>query len=212
MLKNTRVLLLIALSVAGAAWASDVAMLTQVTGQVAVSGKEGARAAVPFLKVNGGDKLTLGKNARVQMVYFGNGRQEVWKGEGQIEIGSLDGRSPSLKAEISQLPPLVINQLAKTPAAGQQGRTGMVMVRSLGDPDAQDHLDKQYANLRAGAAADDTTPEVFLLSGLLDLKEYERAKKVLGELKSKQLTQPAYEAVVDHFGPLVERAAAPPKN
>ena len=212
MLRITRILLLIALSVTGAAWANDVAMLTQVAGEVTVAGKDGARAGVPFLKVNGGDKLTLGKNARVQMVYFGNGRQEVWKGEGQIEVGSLDGRSPSLKAEISQLPPLVINQLAKTPAAGQQGRTGMVMVRSLGDPDAEEHLDKQYADLRASAAADDTTPEVFLLSGLLDLKEYERAKKVLGDLKTKQLTQPAYEAVVDHFGPLVERAAAPPKN
>ena len=212
MLRITRILLLIALSVTGAAWANDVAMLTQVAGEVTVAGKDGARAGVPFLKVNGGDKLTLGKNARVQMVYFGNGRQEVWKGEGQIEVGSLDGRSPSLKAEISQLPPLVINQLAKTPAAGQQGRTGMVMVRSLGDPDAEEHLDKQYADLRASAAADDTTPEVFLLSGLLDLKEYERAKKVLGDLKTKQLTQPAYEAVVDHFGPLVERATAPPKN
>ena len=211
MLMKTRILLLIALSVTGAAWA-DVAMLTQVAGEVAVSGKVGTRAAVPFLKVDGGDKLTLGKNARVQMVYFGNGRQEVWKGEGEIEIGSLDGRGPSLKAETSQLPPLVINQLAKTPAAGQQGRTGMVMVRSLGDPDAEEHLDKQYADLRASVAADDTTPEVFLLSGLLDLKEYERAKKVLGELKIKQLTQPAYEAVVDHFGQLVERAAAPPKN
>jgi hypothetical protein len=66
--------------------------------------------------------------------------------------------------------------------------------------------------MRAGAAADDTTPEVFLLSGLLELKEYERAKKVLSELKTKQLTQPAYEAVVDHFGPLIERAAASPKN
>ena len=212
MLRKTRILLLIALSMTGAAWANDVAMLTQVTGEVSVAGKDGARAAVPFLKVNGGDKLTLGKNARVQMVYFGNGRQEVWKGEGQIEVGSLDGRSPSLKAETSQLPPLVINQLAKTPAAGQQGRTGMVMVRSLGDPDARDHLDKQYADLRASAAADDTTPEVFLLSGLLDLKEYERAKKVLGELKTKQLAQPAYEAVVDHFGPLVARASAPSKN
>ena len=52
-------------------------MLTQVAGDVGVSGKEGARAAVPFLKVNDGDKLTLAANARVQMVYLANGRQEI---------------------------------------------------------------------------------------------------------------------------------------
>lgn len=189
------------------AWADD-AMLTQVSGDVSVAGKSGSRAAVPFLKVANGDKLKLGKNARVQMVYFGNGRQEVWKGEGQIDVGSLEGRSASMKADVAQLPPLVINQLAKTPAPGQQGRTGMVMVRSLGDPDALEHLDKEYAELRARSAADDTTPEVFLLSGLLDLKEYDRAKKVLADLKTKQLTVPAFEAVVDHFTPAVERASA----
>lgn len=186
---------------------ADVAMLTQVSGEVTVSAREGRRPAVPFLKISAGEKLNLGRDARVQMVYFGNGRQEVWKGAGEVEVGSLEGRSAALKPETTQLPPLVINQLAKTPAAGQQGRTGMVMLRSLGDPDAGDHLDKQYAELRKSSAPDDTTPEVFLLSGLLDLKEYARAIKLLGELRNKQLTQPAYEAVIDHFVPLVERAS-----
>lgn len=186
---------------------ADVAMLTQVSGEVTVSAREGRRPAVPFLKISAGEKLNLGRDARVQMVYFGNGRQEVWKGAGEVEVGSLEGRSAALKPETTQLPPLVINQLAKTPAAGQQGRTGMVMLRSLGDPDAGDHLDKQYAELRKSSAPDDTTPEVFLLSGLLDLKEYARARKLLGELRNKQLTQPAYEAVIDHFVPLVERAS-----
>jgi hypothetical protein len=189
----------------GPAWA-QVGMLTQVSGDVVLSGKDGSRAAVSFLKVNTGDKLKLAKNARVQMVYFGNGRQEVWKGEGQVEVGGLDGRSPSLQPETAQLPPLVVNQLAKTPAAGQQGKTGMIMVRSLENPDALDHLDKQYADLRRTAPAGDTTPEVFLLSGLLELKEFTRAKATLGELRSKQQSEPAYKAVVDHFAPLVERA------
>lgn len=206
MISMSRMLPLLLLLAAGSAQA-EVAMLTQVSGEVAVSGKQGNRAAVPFLKINTGEKLNLGRDARVQMVYFGNGRQEVWKGAGEVEVGSLEGRSAALKPETTQLPPLVINQLAKTPAVGQQGRTGMVMLRSLGDPDAGDHLDKQYAELRKSSAPDDTTPEVFLLSGLLDLKEYARARKLLGELRNKQLTQPAYEAVIDHFVPLVERAS-----
>ncbi len=208
-MKATTFFAAVMLVVSSTAWA-DVGMITQMSGQVSIaSGASGAsggstQAAVPFIKVATGDKLTLANGARVQMVYFGNGRQEVWSGSGQVEVGSLDSKS-TLKPEVKQLPPLVVNQLAKTPAAGQQGKTGMVRVRSLGNPDAGAHLDKQYKELKAGAAADDTTPEVFLLSGLIEIKEFTRAKELLGELGGKA----AYKPVVDHFSPIV--AAGTPK-
>jgi hypothetical protein len=209
MLRKTGIFLLVASSLTGAAWAQDV-LLTQVAGEVSVSGKGAARAVVPFLKVSEGDKLTLAGNARVQMVYLASGRQEIWKGSGEIVVGRQEGRSPSLKAETSQLPPLILRQLAKTPVAGQQGKTGMVMVRGLDDLDALDRLEKDYADFRARAAADDVTPEVFLLSGLLDYQDYERARKVLADLKDKQLAQPAYQALVDHFGKLIDAASKRP--
>ena len=177
------------------------AMLTQVAGQVSVAGKDGTRAAVAFLKLETGEKLTLPADGRVQLVYFGNGRQEIWAGAGQIEIAGLEGRSPALKPEVKQLPPLVVNQLAKTPAAGQQGKAGMILVRSLENPDAVDHLDKQYEDLKRASSAEDTTPEVFLLSGLIELKEVARAKELLQKLSDK----PAYKPVVDHFSPMVNR-------
>lgn len=179
------------------AWA-DAGMITQLSGQVSIASGGGAQAAVPFIKVATGDKLTLGNGARVQMVYFGNGRQEVWSGGGQVEVGSLDSKS-TLKPVVTQLPPLVVNQLAKTPAAGQQGKTGMVRVRSLANPDAAAHLDKQYADLKKNAETDDTTPEVFLLSGLIEIKEFTRAKSVLADLGGK----PAYKPMVEHFTPIV---------
>jgi hypothetical protein len=209
MLRNIGIVLLAASSVTGAAWAQDV-MLTQVAGDVRVLGKTGGRAAVPFLKINDGDKLTLASGARVQMVYLASGRQEIWKGTGEIVIGKQDGRSPSLKAEASQLPPLILKQLAKTPAVGRQGKTGMVMVRGLEALEALDRLEKDYAEFRARAAADDVTPEVFLLSGLVEFEDYERARKVLADLKEKQATQPAYKAVVEHFGKLVDAAGDGP--
>jgi hypothetical protein len=201
---------LFVLSLAGVA-SAQVAMLTQVAGEVGVSGKEGARAAVPFLKVNEGDKLTLAANARVQMVYLANGRQEIWKGAGSVDIGAQEGRSASLKAESSQVSPIILKQLAKTPAVGQRGKTGMVMLRSLDDLAAADQLDEDYKKFRASAAADDTTPEVFLLSGLLDLGDYDRCKKVLEDLKAKQAAQPAYAPVIEHFSRLVAEAAAAKK-
>ena len=120
MLRKTWMLVVVVWGLSGTAWA-QVAMLTQVTGEVRVAGKDGARAAVPFLKVNEGDKLTLGGNARVQMVYLNTGRQEIWKGSGQVDVGSADGRSSSLKADASQLPALVLKQLEKTPAARAAG-------------------------------------------------------------------------------------------
>ena len=182
---------------------ADVGMLTQVSGTVSIVTGGGTQAAVPFIKVNTGDRLALGNGARVQMVYFGNGRQEVWKGGGQVEIGSLESKSAG-KPEVAQLPPLVVNQLAKTPAAGQQGKTGMVRVRSLSNPDAGAHLDKQYKDLKANSPANDTTPEIFLLSGLIEIKEVSRAKKVLADLSGK----PGYKSVVDHFTPIVNAAGA----
>jgi hypothetical protein len=53
---------------------------------------------------------------------------------------------------------------------------------------------------------------VFLLSGLLDLGDYDRCKKVLEELKAKQAAQPAYGPVIEHFSRLVAEAAAAKKH
>lgn len=207
MIRRTAMLVLIALSLASAA-SAQVAMLTQVTGDVKVSGKDGARPAVSFLKVNEGDTLALAANARVQMVYLASGRQEVWKGAGSVSVGEQEGRSASLKAESSQLPPIVLKQLAKTPAVGQHGKTGMVMLRSLDDLAAQDQIDDDYAKFRASAPPDDTTPEVFLLTALLEMGDLDRATKVLDDLKTRQSTQPAYAPVVEHFSRLVAEAKA----
>jgi hypothetical protein len=212
MLRKTGMfVVLIALSLTGVA-SAQVAMLTQVAGDVKVSSKEGTRPAVSFLKVNEGDTLTLAANGRVQMVYLATGRQEIWKGAGPVQVGAQEGRSASLKAETSQVPGLILKQLVKTPAVGQHGKTGMVMLRSLDDLDAQDHLDDDYAKFRASAAPDDTTPEVFMLSALLDIGDLDRAKKFLDDLKKKEATQPAYTPVVEHFSRLVAEAAASKKQ
>jgi hypothetical protein len=149
-----------------------------------------------------------GHDARVQLVYLATGRQEIWKGAGPVEIGIQDGRSASLKAEISQLPPVILRQIARTPAVGQRGETGMVMLRSLDDLGAAEQVDQDYARFRAAAAPDDTTPEVFLLSALLSMRELDRVKSVLADLKAKQSTQPGNAAVIEHFSRLLAEAAA----
>ena len=191
--------LIVTLALCGSTYVwADVGMITQLSGEVSITSGSSTQAAAPFIKVNTGDKLTLASGARVQMVYFGNGRQEVWKGGGNIEVGSLDSKS-AIKPEVSQLPPLVALQLAKMPVAGQQGKAGMIRMRSMGAPDASATLDKQYGDLKRNAEADDTTPEVYLLSGLIELKDFKRAKSVLAELDGKA----GYKSVLDYFSPIV---------
>jgi hypothetical protein len=208
MFRRIPLFVLFVLSVAAAA-SAQVAMLTQVSGGVRVAGSGGARDAVAFLKVNQGDTLTLTGNARVQMVYLGSGRQEVWTGAGTVQVGTVESRSSSgLTPQASQVPALVLRQLEKTPASGEHGKTGMVMLRSLDDLGAVDELEKDYADYRSKAAPGDTTPEVFLLSGLLDYQDYEKARSVLADLKTKSQTQPEYGPVVEHFTRLVDEAAA----
>ena len=200
-------LLLLWWAQAGFALTVDVGMLTQMDGKVEiVEGKSGKRPATAFLKVALGDRLVLGKDARVQIVYFETSRQELWKGAGDVEIGNGEGRSSSLQPEARKLPPLVARQLVKTPVSGRHGKSGMVTVRSLAS-DTVESLEKQYAEFRSGVAEGDTTPEIFLLTGLLEMKEYERAQTVLVGLRARLSTTPALSDVIAHFDPLVKKAA-----
>jgi len=189
------------------ALAADAALITLLQGEATVESEKGIkRPAVAFLKLASGDRLQLKPSARLQVVYFEGGRQETWSGSGVIELSSKEGRSATLQAEVKQLSPLLVKQIAKTPGAGQHGRAGMVVMRSLTPPGKVEQLEKQYGEFRQEATADDLTPEVFYLSGLIELKEYARAKTVLSMLRSRS-DNPAAKDVVDYFAPLAESPA-----
>ena len=196
-MRYLKLIMAIALCSSAHVWA-DVGMITQISGEISITTDSGSRAVVPFIKVNTGNKLTLTNGARLQLVYFGSGRQEVWNGDGLIEVGSVNSTS-TLKPAVTQLPPLVALQFAKMPVAGQQGKTGMIRMRSMKTPETTAQLDKQYGDLKRRTEADDTTPEIYLLSGLIEIKEFNRAKSVLAELSGKA----GYQHVVDYFTPMV---------
>jgi len=203
-------LLLLGWAEAGFALNLDVGMLTQMEGKVEIeTAKEGKHPASAFLKVALGDKLVLGRDARVQIVYFEASLQEVWKGAGEVKIGKGEGRSSNLQPETRKLPPLVARQLVKTPASGQHGKSGMVTVRALSS-DTPESLEKQYNEFRAAAADGDTTPEVFLLTGLMEMKEFEQAQTVLERLRATLSKNPSLAVVIAHFEPLVKKGSAIP--
>lgn len=191
--------LVVALAMFSGAFAhADVGMITQLSGDVSVTIGSNTQPAKPFFKLNTGDKLAVSNGGRVQIVYFGNGRQEVWKDGVQLEVGSVNSTSAG-KPDVTQLPPLVALQLAKMPTTGQQSKAGMIRMRSMTTPETYAQLDKQYGDLKRRADADDTTPEVYLLSGLVELKDFKRAKSVLAELEGKA----SYRSVVEYFSVLV---------
>lgn len=208
MLKTLTTIILLCCSHAAYALNIDVGMLTLIDGNVEVVSNKGAiQPAGAFLKVALGDKLVLRGNARAQVVYFESSLQETWNGAGEVHVGQDKGTSGTLQATVRKLPPLVSRQLVKTPASGQHGKVGMVTVRSLSS-DTVESLEKQYTEFRAASASNDTTPEVFLLTGLLEMEEYEHAEKTLSGFRSRLEITPALAAVVEHFEPLIKAGAA----
>jgi hypothetical protein len=186
----------------------DVGLLTKLDGKVEiVAGKKRKQPATAYRKVALGDRLLLGKDARVQIAYFETSRHEAWKGKGEVDIREGEGRSSGLRPDVRKLPPLVARQLVKTPASGEHVKIGMVTVRSLSS-DTIESLEKQYREYRAAAAPEDTTPEVFLLTGLLEMQEYEHAQAALEGLRGKLSATPALADVIAHFDPLVKEAMA----
>lgn len=189
----------------------NAALITQLQGEVTLeSASGGKRPAVAFLKLSAGEKLQLKSGSRVQLVFFDSARQETWSGSGLVEVAETEAKSASLKADVRQLPALLAKQLAKTPSAGQHGRAGMVVMRSLPTPGKLGQLENQYAEFRKTAAADDLTPEVFYLSGLIELKEGERARTVLTMLRARQ-GDAAAQGLVEHFMPLADAIGKPAK-
>lgn len=191
----------------------DSGMITLLQGSVNyAAGAEKAKPATAFMKLRSGDKLTLGGDARVQVVYFSGGRQETWRGAAQLEIGGTESRAaqPASPPEVKQLPALVLQQLTRAPNVMNdlKNRTGMVMVRALPTREKLRELDDTYAALRKDAAAEDITPELYLLSGLQELKLYQDMKTVLEEMRQRQPDNPEVQAVYKQYSKLMGAADA----
>ena len=184
------------------AFAQQGAIVTVLQGAVTVEQDAPVpRPAAVLIKLRAGDKLQLARDATVQLVYFGNGRQETWRGAARLEIGTgestASGGTP--EPEIKQLPQMLVRQLVKTPTADNSGRIGAVRLRSIVAPDAVEKLEKNYAELRTQAEAADRTPELYLLAGLFELKRYEQIEALLGEWEREAPGDASVAAMQQHY-------------
>ena len=161
----------------------DVALITALQGEVSRVTPQGRQPLQAFVKLKRGDLLALG-NARLQIVYFESGRQEVWQGGGRLEVLGTESKPFGLpNPEVKMLPSIMVKQIARTPALDSQGRAGVIRLRAIASPEAIAKLDASYRQLRMESVRGDLNPELFLLSGLFEMRELERVEQVLRDLQ-----------------------------
>ena len=170
------------------------AMVLSVEGDVSVEvlGKPGKLDA--FTRLLEGDRVKLGKSAKLSLIYTRSSRQESWTGPGAIVAGNAESTAVNGKpqVEVKQLPAKVAQMMAHTPAADSTGKAGMVRLRAIAQPDELASLEKTYQDLRASSPANDRNPEVYFLAGLFKLGEYDRLNQ---EISAMQQQNPGDESI-----------------
>jgi hypothetical protein len=167
------------------AWAADIiALVTKVEGEVVLTGAKDQPLTEPFIKLREADVLRLGANGALTLTFFESGRQESWKGPGGIKLLAEQSQpvtgAPALK--VKQLPVNLVRQLARTPAPDADGKVGMMRLRSIPTSEALAKLEQRYKDMQASAAPGDHDPDLFWLSGLFELHEYDRLEKEMHRL------------------------------
>lgn len=177
--------------------AGEVALVTALQGTVSRVLAQGRQPVEAFVKLKQGDLLALESGARLQIVYFSSGRQETWGGGGRLEIGGDQGMPFGLgNPGVKVLPPAMVKQIAKTPTLDSQGRAGMTRLRSLGAGESVASIENTYKRMRMEADRSDLAPELYLLSSMFELREFERVEQVLMDLQGSRPGNPEVKLLV----------------
>lgn len=165
--------------------AADTNIVLNVAGDVVVENFGKASKVQPFSRLLEGDRVKLGADGKLTIVYALSGRQEMWSGAGVIVAGEEQSTavSGSPSVQTKQLPKQVVQQMSRTPLADATGKAGMVRMRAIATPDALAALEQKYQDLRSQAAADDRGPEVFFLAGLFEKSAFERLQQELDRVR-----------------------------
>ena len=167
------------------------------------------RPAAAFARLRPGDRLQLAADGAVQVVYFQTARQESWRGPARLEIGEGESKpaaGSSATPQVRQLPAMLVRQLVKTPTADASGRVGAVRLRSIVPPDAAAKLEENYEGLRKQTDAGDRTPELYLLAGLYELKDYDRIEALIARWMQASPNDAELAAMREHYSRAIRDA------
>jgi hypothetical protein len=186
--------------------ADDVAVLTSVKGSVLYNDGHESHEARAFMKLRSGDRLELGDDAGVRVVYLAGGRQETYAGPGAFAVkagaGSvLKGAAPV----VAQLPPSASQRIANSAellVIAHMSRPGGTALR--GGPRFPKPTDeaqladarRTYDELKRSAAADDIAPELYLYAVLED----QGRRGEMDELKANMRLMQPWNALLEDPG------------
>ena len=163
---------------------APAAMVLSVEGDVSVEvlGKPAKLDA--FTRLLEGDRVKLGKSAKLSLIYTRSSRQESWVGPGAILAGSAESTTVNgqPQVEVKQLPAKVAQMMAHTPSADSTGKAGMVRLRAIKSESSLAKLEQDYQQLKLERAPASLTPEIFYLAGLFEHGEYEQVRNLISEL------------------------------
>lgn len=185
---------------ANLAWAqapADVALVSQLTGEVVYVGEGGKQnKAQAFMRVRKGDRFTIPAGGSLRVVFLQGGRQESWKGPGSFRVGATQSDKLSgSRPQVVKLPTDVPQNIARVPNLIQTARLGGVTVReaSRARPPLSEQAQAEvaaakatYRKMRAGASPDDITPELYLFSVLQDFERYDDLRSVAEDMQRRQ--------------------------
>lgn len=192
------------------AQAPDVGLVNMVSGEVTFSSPSGAPGKVQaFMKVRDGDRIDLASGGQVRVVFFDDARQERWAGPASFRAGKKGAEPLSGKAaEIAKLPIGVPQKIARVPelmAYAKSQPLGGIQVRGGITPEQKASLEQQaavaearatYEKLRASAAADDITPELYFYSALHEYLLFDEMRPVAEAMLRKQPDNEDLKALV----------------
>lgn len=174
----------------------NAGLAVAVAGSVTYKGASGATASPvsPYMKLRVGDTVDVAADGRLEILYFGSGRREVWPAGSIVRVAAGQGEAVKGVAKAVDAGEAVGRSLENLPIMLRQAQTyqaGQTLVRG-GAPVATpvvalDEVEQAqvveargiYTQLRASATADDVFPEMYLASVLLPLGLYDEAQATL---------------------------------
>ena len=206
-------------SCATAALAAEVALVTGVAGNVVRALASGTRPVAVFAKLSYGDQIFLEGQAVVRLVYFDSGRQETWRGPGQVQVAKGESTGDGLGVpQVAMLPAFLVQQISRTPGEDGRGPDDAERLRGIGpetvapalgaDPDALKKIEANYRQLRLAAASNDLNPELYFLAALFELREYERVAQEIAEIQRTRSRSPEAGLVVALYQKALKNARA----
>lgn len=174
----------------------DAGLAVSVAGSVTYKGASAAAASPvsPYMKLRVGDTVEVPADGRLEILYFGSGRREVWPAGSIVKVADGKGEAVKGVATAVDAGESVGRSLENLPIMLRQAQTyqaGQTLVRG-GSPPAQpavalDDVEQAqvvearglYTQMRAAAAPDDVFPEMYLASVLLPLGIYDESQAAL---------------------------------